>query len=56
MTIAPHKGVTAGICVAHLGLQIPKAGENCAIRIAGEVVHWRDGQAFVFDDTFKHET
>ena len=56
MTTAPHKGVTAGICVAHLGLQVPKARENCAIRIADEIVHWHDGKAFVFDDTFKHET
>jgi aspartyl/asparaginyl beta-hydroxylase (cupin superfamily) len=56
MTIAPHKGVTAGICVAHLGLKIPKAYENCAIRVENEIVNWRDGEAFVFDDTFKHET
>lgn len=56
MTIAPHKGVTAGICVAHLGLKIPKTYNNCAIRVENEIVNWRDGAAFVFDDTFKHET
>ena len=56
MTIAPHKGVTAGICVVHLGLQIPKKRENCAIRVADDIVHWENGKAFVFDDTREHET
>ncbi len=56
MVIAPHKGVTAGICVVHLGLKIPIARENCAIRVDDEVVHWKNGEAFVFDDTRRHET
>jgi len=56
MTIAPHKGVTAGICVAHIGLKIPENYDNCAIRVDDEIVHWQNGEAFVFDDTFKHET
>ena len=55
MTIAPHKGVTAGICVVHLGLKIPKARENCAIRVDKDIVHWENGKAFVFDDTPEHE-
>lgn len=56
MLIEPHKGVTAGICVAHMGLQIPQKRENCAIRVENEIVHWEDGKAFVFDDTREHET
>lgn len=56
MEIAPHKGVTAGICVAHLGLMIPKDRASCAIRVEDEIVHWEDGKAFVFDDTREHET
>lgn len=56
MAIAPHKGVTAGICVAHMGLKIPKDRENCAIRVEDNIVHWEEGQAFVFDDTREHET
>lgn len=56
MTIAPHRGVTAGVCVVHLGLKIPQSYEKCAIRVENEIVHWRDGQAFVFDDTREHET
>ena len=56
MTIAPHKGVTAGVCVVHLGLKIPREYENLAIRVEDEIVHWRNGEAFVFDDTREHET
>ncbi len=56
MTIAPHKGVTSGICVVHLGLKIPKKHEKLAIRVENDVVHWRNGKAFVFDDTREHET
>ncbi len=56
MAIPPHKGVTAGMCVFHLGLKTPKDTENCAIRVENEVVHWQEGEAFVFDDTREHET
>jgi len=56
MAIPPHKGVTAGMCVFHLGLKVPKDTENCAIRVEDQIVHWQDGEAFVFDDTREHET
>lgn len=56
MTIAPHKGVTAGICVLHLGLKIPNDRQNCAIRVEEHVEHWDNGKVFVFDDTYEHET
>jgi len=39
-----------------MGLEIPMARENFAIRVENEVVHWKNGKAFVFDDTYKHET
>ncbi|NNE56828.1 MAG: aspartyl/asparaginyl beta-hydroxylase domain-containing protein [Hellea sp.] len=56
MCITPHKGVTAGICVFHLGLIVPKNRENCAIRVDDQIYHWKEGEGFVFDDTFEHET
>ena len=55
MRIQPHQGVTAGICVFHLGLSIPKNGK-CGIRVANKVHEWKEGQGFIFDDTFEHET
>ncbi len=56
MAIPPHKGVTAGMCVFHLGLKVPQDRDNCAIRVEDQHVHWKDGEAFVFDDTREHET
>lgn len=56
MAIPPHKGVTAGMCVFHLGLKVPRDRQNCAIRVEDQVVHWKEGEAFVFDDTRDHET
>ena len=55
MSIQPHKGVTAGICVFHLGLSIPESGK-CAIRVENKIYEWKEGQGFIFDDTFEHET
>jgi len=56
MAIPPHKGVTAGMCVFHLGLKTPKDTANCAIRVDDQIVSWKEGEAFVFDDTKEHET
>ena len=56
MAIPPHKGVTAGMCVFHLALKVPKDRANCAIRVEDEIVNWEDGVGFVFDDTKQHET
>ncbi len=53
--IPEHRGVTKGILRCHVGLVIPKDAENCKIRIADEYIVWREGEAFVFDDTYRHE-
>ncbi len=37
----------------HLGLATPNA-DDCFINVDGEVRSWRDGQGFVFDETFMH--
>jgi len=55
MHIPPHKGVTNGICVLHLGLIVPKDTENCRIRVDKQIFGWEEGKAFVFDDTYQHE-
>ncbi len=56
MAIPPHKGVTASMCILHLGLKVPRDSANCAIRVGTDVQHWKEGEAFVFDDTREHET
>jgi len=55
MHIPPHKGVTKGICVLHLGLKVPLKTENCRIKVDTQMFGWEEGKAFVFDDTYRHE-
>lgn len=51
--ILPHRGVTNTRVVAHLPLMIPA---DCALHVIGEPPRvWREGEVFVFDDTFEHE-
>lgn len=53
--IPAHRGVSKGILRAHLGLIIPKDAEKCRLRVADEICVWREGEIFVFDDTYDHE-
>jgi len=53
--IPAHRGVSKGILRCHLGLIIPKDAEKCRLRVAEEICVWREGEMFVFDDTYEHE-
>ncbi len=53
--IPAHKGVTKGILRSHLGLIIPKDREQCRIRVDDTITAWKEGEIFVFDDTYEHE-
>lgn len=53
--IPAHTGVTKGIVRAHLGLIIPKQADKCWIRVGDQIKVWREGEIFVFDDTYEHE-
>ncbi|MGI9482557.1 MAG: aspartyl/asparaginyl beta-hydroxylase domain-containing protein, partial [Hyphomicrobiales bacterium] len=53
--IPAHRGVTTGILRAHLGVIVPKQAEKCRLRVLDEMVVWREGEMFVFDDTYEHE-
>ena len=53
--IPAHKGVTKGILRSHLGLIIPKDREKCRIRVDETITPWKEGEIFVFDDTYEHE-
>jgi aspartate beta-hydroxylase len=50
--IPPHTGVANTRLVLHLPLIVP---EGCGFRCGGETRLWREGEAFVFDDTIEHE-
>lgn len=53
--IPPHKGVSKGILRTHLGLIIPRDASSCRMHVGGETCVWREGEIFVFDDTYRHE-
>lgn len=51
-TIPPHVGVNNTRLVCHLPLVVPP---GCWFRVGAETRAWREGEAFVFDDTIEHE-
>jgi hypothetical protein len=50
--IPPHHGVANIRLVCHLGLIVPP---GCWFRVGAERRLWREGEAWVFDDTIEHE-
>jgi aspartyl/asparaginyl beta-hydroxylase (cupin superfamily) len=50
--IPPHTGVANTRLVIHLPLVIP---DGCGFRVGSETRSWREGEAWVFDDTINHE-
>ena len=50
--IPPHTGVSNTRLVALLPLIVP---DGCGLRVGSETRAWREGEAWVFDDTIEHE-
>ena len=50
--IPAHTGVANTRLVCHLPLIVPP---GCGFRVGDSVREWREGEAFVFDDTIEHE-
>jgi aspartyl/asparaginyl beta-hydroxylase (cupin superfamily) len=50
--IPPHTGVSNTRLVVHLPLILPP---DCRFRVGNETRVWREGEAWVFDDTIEHE-
>ncbi len=53
--IRRHKGVSKAIMTAHVALRVPQRAEACRMDVDGNNLVWRQGEAFVFDDTYPHE-
>lgn len=65
--IIPHVGYTNTVLRCHLGLVVPDKAEyryswknkvpiiTCGIRVGDDIYRWKEGEAFVFDDTKEHE-
>ena len=52
--IPPHEGPYRGYLRYHLGLRVPTDAPP-KMRVGHEWRTWRQGEAFVFDDTWEHE-
>lgn len=50
--IPPHNGFVNTRLICHLPLIVP---DGCSFRVGNEVREWREGQAWLFDDTIEHE-
>ncbi len=50
--IPPHTGVTNARLTVHLPLVVPP---GCWFRVGNETRKWKEGEAWVFDDTIEHE-
>jgi beta-hydroxylase len=53
--IPAHRGPYNGVLRMHLGLLVPEPGQRCRMRVGDGELHWQDGKAVVFDDSFDHE-
>jgi ornithine lipid ester-linked acyl 2-hydroxylase len=53
--LKPHRGPYNGVLRLHLGLVVPEPREKIAIRVGGQVCHWEEGKALIFDDAYEHE-
>lgn len=50
--IPPHCGLVNTRLIVHLPLIVP---EGCQFRVGSSVREWREGEAWVFDDSIEHE-
>lgn len=50
--IPPHCGLVNTRLIGHLPLVVPP---GCSFRVGNETREWREGEAWVFDDTIEHE-
>ena len=50
--IPPHTGLINTRMIGHLPLVVP---EGCEFRVGNETRQWKEGEAWLFDDTIEHE-
>jgi aspartyl/asparaginyl beta-hydroxylase (cupin superfamily) len=49
-----HRGPYKGVLRVHLAIEAPDAAERCWLDVEQARLHWQEGRALVFDDTFQH--
>jgi len=53
-SIPAHEGDYRGLLRCHLRLPVPH-DEPPHIRVKDQIYQWREGEAFIFDDSWEHE-
>lgn len=53
--VPSHRGLTKAWINCHLPIMVPKGPERCEMDVAGTLVHWREGEWLLFDETNPHE-
>jgi aspartyl/asparaginyl beta-hydroxylase (cupin superfamily) len=53
--IKPHCGDTNAILRCHLGLKVPVAAPDCALKVKEEIRGWENGKVLAFNDAYQHE-
>ncbi len=53
--ITAHRGAYKGLVRAHLGLIVPEPNADVRMAVGKEMIHWREGELVLFDDTYRHE-
>jgi len=49
-----HRGPYKGLLRVHLALEVPQDTEQCWLEVDRFRLHWQEGRALIFDDTFMH--
>jgi hypothetical protein len=52
--LPPHNGDTNTTYRCHLGLIVPSEGPDCGLLVGGERRGWREGEAFAFNEAYRH--
>ena len=55
VTVSPHCGRTNAKWRVHVGLVVPDGAHAANLRVGAETIRWREGESFVFDDSYEHE-
>jgi aspartyl/asparaginyl beta-hydroxylase (cupin superfamily) len=53
-SLPPHNGDTNTTYRCHLGLIVPGDVERCGLAVGGERTGWREGEAFAFNEAYRH--
>lgn len=53
--LKPHVGPTNERLTVHCGMRVPSPADALYIRVGAHRRSWREGECFVFDDSFEHE-